>query len=220
MTLREFANGLFHLDFGKVRFAAGLGYAVSILLVWFLQGLFGGIAYVAGISVVLIWLSDVPGRLSHRLAGMAAFTAASILFSLVTHLLGDTFWPHAVALFCAAFLATAVMVFGTRAYLVGWVFIIWAIVAPLFEMTSDLGSIVTGLATGGMVVMIVAAATQLVTSAFRPQEHCDTGPTWRETLATNPDWRFETFGYATVVGLVMVVTSIIGWQSVATDPSW
>lgn len=220
MTARAIAGELFHLELGKLKLAAGLGYAVSFLLVWALTGPFGNMAYVAGICAVLVWLSDVPGPVLHRLAGMAAFVTASILFAVLTHLLGETFWPHLMLLFIAAFVATASMVFGSRAYLVGWTFIIWAIVAPMFEMTMDLGSITLGLASGAGVSMVVVAGTTLIRRRLKGPVSYDRGRTWRQTLAANPDWKFETFGYATVVALVVGITTFIGWSSIATDPSW
>ena len=208
------------MDLSKLRLYAGLGYALSVLFVWILIGPYKSTAYITGIVALLVWLSDVPGPVTQRLAGIIGVGGACIVFSLLTHLLGESFWPHVVLLFVAAFLGTAVMVFGTRAFLAGWVFIIWAIVAPLFEMSTSLSGIVSGLSIGTAVVAVVVVAAYLVTRRLKTEETADTGPSWRESLAANANWKFETFGYATVVALVMVVTSIIGWKSVATDPSW
>jgi hypothetical protein len=218
--MQDIFKQMFRLDFGKLRIAAGLGYAASVLLVWYLMGAYQNMAYIAGIMALLIWISDVPGTLVERLRGMAACVAACVLFSILTYLLGGGFWPHVILLFIASFLGTAVLVLGTRAFLVGWVFIIWAIVAPLFQVIGDVESTLAGLVSGGAVVMAVALLMHFIRSRFGRPDTTRTGPGWREILAANPDWKFATFGYAATVAIVMSVTAAIGWKSEVTDPSW
>ena len=55
-------GGLFRFDWGTFDAAAGLKYAIGILVVWWLTEAYGFISFVAGVSTLLAWLTDVPGR--------------------------------------------------------------------------------------------------------------------------------------------------------------
>ena len=61
-------GGLFRFDWGAFDAAAGLKYAIGILAVWWLTEAYGFISFVAGVSTLLAWLTDVPGRRRDRVS--------------------------------------------------------------------------------------------------------------------------------------------------------
>ena len=119
--------------------------------------------------------------------------------------------PHVILLFIASFLGTAVLVLGTRAFLVGWVFIIWAIVAPLFQVIGDVESTLAGLVGGGAVVIAVALLMHFIRSRFGRPDTTQAGSGWRKILAANPDWKFTTF----LVSFLIVATMDVNYVLLA-----
>ena len=61
------------------------------------------------------------------------FAVLAVASSIVAHVLGPRLWPNVATVFVFGCLGTIIMVYGDRSYMVGWVIILWAIIAPLFD---------------------------------------------------------------------------------------
>ena len=89
---------------------------------------------------MLAWLADVPGALSDRISGMLVFAAGAAVMTFASGQIELSLWPNLIANAVVGLLGTLALAWGTRAFMVGWVTICWAIYAPfLVDGTSGCG---------------------------------------------------------------------------------
>lgn len=208
-------TNLFHFQWGRFDSGAGLKYAIGILMVWWLMDTYGFISFVAGISTLLAWLTDVPGRRRDRVLGMVAYGVLGLPITLLGVELVNSPWLLISATFIVTFVGTLPMAKGPRPFMIGWVLIFWFLLVPLFATTEDLIGIVVSFLLGAGVVILL---TLLGAILERWRGVTKDSPAGNEAVQEHPDMNFVV-GYAVTLACTMAVTLFTGWQTLESDPT-
>ena len=114
------SEGLFYFNWSGFNAGMAIKYAIGVIAVWALSDALGFPWFIAGVAALLTWLTDVPGERRNRVLGMVVFSLFCLPLSFLSTWLGTNLWPNVFAMFMVAFLFTAVMIYGSRPYMVGW----------------------------------------------------------------------------------------------------
>lgn len=208
-------GGLFRFDWGAFDTAAGLKYAIGILVVWWLTEAYGFISFVAGVSTLLAWLTDIPGQRRDRILGMVAYALLGVPLTLLGIQLATSPWLLIAATFIVAFVGTMPLARGSRLFMVGWVLIFWFLLVPLFEATEDPSQIVVSFLVGAAAVILLTLLGALV-ERWLGRGNVSVLP--NNDTGEQPALSFVV-GYSFTVALTLAVTLFIGWRLLESDPT-
>ena len=119
-------SDLFRLQWDEFDAISGLKVVAAALLIFGLMAITGETWIATGLILLFAWLTNVPGPLKNRLAGMAAFAIAAIAVTWLSGQIALGIWPNTIAITVIGFLATFALAWGTRPYMVGYALICWA----------------------------------------------------------------------------------------------
>lgn len=209
-------GGVLHFNWAAFDPAAGVKYAIGVVLVYALAHAFGGSWFVAGIGALLAWFTDVPGTRMQRVLGIVCFGALGLLLTLLSHWLGPGLWIQVPALFVIAFAGTMLMATGQRGFMVGWSSILWFLLLPLFSHpTTGLSPIVPDFLYGTGVVAALTLAPELVR---RLRGAPEAGPVMTPESAGGPALPFVA-GYSLTVATTLSCCLLIGGLVLESDPT-
>ena len=204
---------LFRMNWEAFDPVTGIKVVVASLLVFGLMAVTGESWIATGLVVLFAWLTNVPGTLKDRIAGMVAFAIGAIALTYLSGWIDLDLWSNTIGIVVIGILGTLALAHGTRAYMVGYVLICWAIYGPFLVASSSVmncvGAIVVG--TGAIIV------TTLIGSFF---EKGGEAPAAAEDQAEtqNPDYA-AIMPYALTVAAVLGLTTYLGWVTLKTDPT-
>jgi hypothetical protein len=200
---------LFRMNWEAFDPVTGIKVVVASLLVFGLMAVTGESWIATGLVVLFAWLTNVPGTLKDRVAGMVAFAIGAIALTYLSGWIGLDLWSNTIGIVVIGVLGTLALAHGTRAYMVGYVLICWAIYGPFLVASTSVmncvGAIVVG--TGAIIV------TTLIGSFF---EKGGEAPAAAE--GQKPDYS-AVMPYALTVAAVLGLTTYLGWVTLKTDPT-
>ena len=149
-------GGLFACNWAAFNAGAGVKYAVGIVIVFSLGHVIEFPTLVAGISALLAWLADVPGRRRDRVLGLLAFAIGAPILTVISAWVGTELLPQVVAISIVAFVGTLPMIKGQRSFMVGWSLTYWFLLAPLFhDPTTGVSITIYSLLLGTGIVILL-----------------------------------------------------------------
>jgi len=209
-------GGLFACDWAAFNAGAGVKYAIGIVIVFSLGHVIEFPTLVAGISALLAWLTDVPGRRRDRVLGLVAFAIGAPILTVLSAWIGPDVMPQVVAISVVAFAGTLPMIKGQRPFMVGWSLIYWFLLAPLFHDASAGVSItIYSLLLGAGIVILLTLLPALVR---RGDRHIPTETVDGDAADEGPSFPF-VIGYALAVSATMAVCLTIGILWIDSDPT-
>ena len=143
---------------------------------------------------------------------MAAFAAGAIAVTWFSGQIELSLWPNTIAITIIGFVATMALAWGTRAYMVGYAVICWAIYGPFLISSTSVANCVGAIIVGTAAIMVTT------TIGFFMEKKSEPADDGGQTDATGPDYA-AAFPYATTVALVLGLTTYLGWMSLKTDPT-
>ncbi|MGI9530011.1 FUSC family protein [Lutimonas sp.] len=164
-----------------------------------------------GLSLLFAWLTNVPGSLKDRITGMTAFAIGAIVITIISGQIELSLWSNVAGIALIGFLGSILLIKGTRAFMVGYVLICWAIYSPfLISSTSVNNCILAIVVSVGILILL-----SFVASFFE-------NPTIQDETTDSSTVRVDTnyiIAYSVAIALVLGVTTYIGWTSLKTDPT-
>lgn len=110
-----------------------------------------------GLVVLFAWLTNVPGSLKDRVGGMLAFALGAIALTFISGQVGLALWPNVLGITVIGLLGTLLLAKGTRAYMVGYVLICWAIYSPFLIKSTSVENCVLAIMLGtGVLIACVS----------------------------------------------------------------
>ena len=203
---------IFRMNWAAFDAVSGIKVAVAALLIFGLMAVTGETWIATGLILLFAWLTNVPGPLKDRLAGMVAFAVGAIAVTWLSGQIELSLWPNTIAITVVGFVATMALAWGTRAYMVGYAVICWAIYGPLLISSTSVANCVGAIIVGTAAIMITTTIGSLMEKNDESSD--DAG----QDNATGPDYA-AAFPYATTVALVLGITTYLGWISLKTDPT-
>ena len=204
---------LFRMNWAAFDPVTGIKVVVASLLVFGLMAVAGESWIATGLVVLFAWLTNVPGPVKDRIAGMVAFAVGAIALTYLSGWIGLDLWSNTIAIIIIGILGTLALAHGTRAYMVGYVLICWAIYGPFLVASTSVmncvGAIVVG--TGAIIV------TTLIGSFFE-KGNGDLASGEEQAEAQQPDYA-AVMPYALTVAAVLGLTTYLGWITLKTDPT-
>ena len=141
-------SGLFRFDWQAFDAITGLKVAIAALIVFGLMAVTGESWTATGLVLLFAWLTNVPGSLRERLGGMLAFAVGAIAITVLSGWIGLDTWSNTIAVVVIGFLASLALAWGTRAYMVGYALICWAIYGPFMIESTSVMNCVLAIRTG------------------------------------------------------------------------
>jgi hypothetical protein len=208
-------GGLFACNWAAFNAGAGVKYAVGIVIVFSLGHVIEFPTLVAGISALLAWLTDVPGRRRDRVLGMVVFAIGAPILTVLSAWVGTEALPQIVAISIVTFAGTLFMIKGQRAFMVSWSLIYWFLLAPLFHDPSASVSItIYSLLLGAGIVILLTLLPALVRRGDRHVQ-----PEAADGAANESPAIAFVIGYALAVTVTMAVGLTIGILWIESDPT-
>ena len=190
---------------------AGVKVAIGLIVIIVLMQMTGETWLATGLVAMLVWLTNVPGSLKDRVSGMLVFAAGAIAITFVSGQMELALWPNVIAILVVGLLGTLALAWGTRAFMVGWVLICWAIYAPfLIDSTSVVNCVLAILVGTGVLIVLNTVA------AFF--ENASGAAETAEGSSAEPGMDFVV-SYSVTVALVLAFTTYFGWVELKTDPT-
>ena len=205
---------LFRFDWQAFDAMSGLKVTIAALLIFGLMAVTGETWIATGLVLLFAWLTNVPGNLKDRLSGMLAFAIGAIAITYLSGLIGLSLWPNTIAITVIGFLATLALAWDTRAYMVGYALICWAIYGPFLIVSTSVTNCVLAILVGTGAIMV----TTVIGSFFEKDDSTDAPENNDEASSTAPDYA-AAMPYATTVALVLGLTTYLGWITLKTDPT-
>lgn len=194
---------------------AGVKYVIGVAIVIALSTVFDFPWFAAGLSALLAWLTNLPGRHRDRVLGVLIYIGLAAILAIIAHLLRGTYWPWLIAMFVVAFGGTFALIQGARGFMVGWCLICWFYCTPLIGAADDISRLLIAHLLGSGVVVGLIVLTMLWT---RTNEDVYTGSVQAGESAPQPGVRF-IFQYSTAVGVAMAIGLALGDAWLKTDPT-
>ena len=202
---------LFRLDWEAFDPQSGFKAAVAAIIIFGLTAITGESWLATGLVALFAWLANIPGTMKSRMSGLGAFTLGAIGITAVSGWMGLSLWPNTIAIVIVGFLGTVVLVLGTRAYMVGYVLICWAIYGPFLVDGSSVINCVLAILVGAGAI----ALTTMIGALFEDADAESGGASESE-----PDADLAAaIPYAITVALVLGLTTYLGWKILKTDPT-
>ena len=203
---------IFRMNWAAFDPVSGIKVAVAALLIFGLMAVTGETWIATGLILLFAWLTNVPGPLKDRLVGMVAFAVGAIAVTWLSGQIGLGLWPNTIAIIVIGFVATMALAWGTRAYMVGYAVICWAIYGPLLIASTSVANCVGAILVGTAAIMITT------TIGYFMEKNDAASDDGGQADATEPDYA-AALPYATTVALVLGITTYLGWISLKTDPT-
>lgn len=204
---------IFRFDWSAFDPVSGIKVAVASLLVFGLMAVTGETWIATGLVLLFAWLTNVPGPLKERIAGIVAFAIGAIALTYLSGWLGLSPLPNTIAIAIIGFVGTLALALGTRPYMVGYVVICWAIYGPFLVASTSVENCVGAIIVGTGAIIL----TTLVGSLFEKVNE-STAPVEEHAKAQKPDYE-AAMPYALTVAFVLGLTTYIGWNTLNTDPT-
>ena len=202
---------LFQLKWDAFDTASGIKAAVAAILILGLMAITGDNWIATGLVLLFAWLTNVPGSLKDRIAGLLAFAIGAIALTYLSGWLGLSLWPNTIAITIIGFFGTLLLALGTRAYMVGYVLICWAIYGPFLVASSSESNCVLAILVGTAAIIL----TTLIGAAFEGGSQAVSD---ENIGAQEPDYA-SAIPYAVTVAIVLGLTTFLGWIWLETDPT-
>jgi hypothetical protein len=204
-------SDLFRFKWQAFNPVSGTKIAIGLIVMMVLTKLTGETWLATGLVAMLAWLTNVPGSLKNRISGMLLFAVGAVAITVVSGQMELALWPNVIAVSVIGLLGTLALAWGTRAFMVGWVLICWAIYAPfLVDDTSVVNCVLAILAgTGVLVALNAMTADSEGDSATAPRA---------EESSAKPGMDF-VIPYSVTVALILALTTYYGWIHLKTDPT-
>jgi len=190
---------------------SGIKVTIGFIVIMALTKLTGETWTATGLVVLLAWLTNVPGPLKDRINGMLVFGAGAIIITVISGQMELALWPNIIAVSVVGVLGTLALARGTRAYMIGYALICWAIYAPFMVAGTSVTNCVLAilLGTGVLIVLnIVAAILEGDNTETSEAEESSGGPEMNYIIA-----------YSVTVALVLALTTYLGHALLKTDPT-
>lgn len=208
---------LIRFDWQAFDFADGAKVAIGLVVMLLLAHLTGEPFLATGLAALFAWMANVPGPLKNRLGGMLAFAVGAILITLVSGWIGLALWPNVIAIAVIAVLGTLALALGTRAFMVGFSLICWAIYGPFLIATTSVGNCLLAILAGtGILALLNAVGEKIGSKSTETAAGEPSAPA--ENATAKPGISYVT-AYAITVALVLAVTTYYGWVELKTDPT-
>lgn len=191
--------------------ASGTKVAIGLIVMMVLTHLTGETWLATGLVAMFAWLTNVPGSLKNRISGMLVFAAGAVAITLVSGKMGLALWPNVIAVSVVGLLGTLALAWGTRAFMVGWVLICWAIYAPFLVDRTSVVNCVLAILVGTGVLIVLNAITAVT-------EGDSAAAATAEGSSAEPGMDFVV-SYSVTVALVLALTTYYGWVELKTDPT-
>lgn len=189
--------------------ASGTKVAIGLIVMMVLTSVTGESWLATGLVAMLAWLANVPGSLGNRIVGLIAFAAGAILVTVVSGMIELMPWPNVILVSVVGLLSTLALSLGTRAFMVGWVLICWAIYAPFLVDGTSVQNCVLAILAGTVVVVALSA----LAASVMGDRGADAGS---DDSAVGANRGF-ILAYAVTITLVLALTTWLGWNFLSTD---
>ena len=200
---------LFRMNWAAFDPISGIKAGVAAVIVFGLMAVTGESWIATGLVILFAWLTNVPGSLKSRLSGHVAFAVGAIALTYLSGWMGLELWPNTIAIVIIAFLGTLLLALGTRAYMVGYVLICWAIYGPFLVASSSVTNCVLAILVGTGAIIV----TPVLGSFFEKAD-----PPTQESPPTEPDFA-AAVPYSATVAIALGFTTWLGWVTLETDPT-
>lgn len=203
-------GGLARFNWDGFDAAAGLKVAAGFVIVLLLGEATGQSWFVSGLVLLFAWLTALPGKTSKRVGAVLIFGLASIALTLLSGLIGLELVSNVLAIAVVGFVGTLILVYGVRAFMVGYMIICWMIYGPfLIESTSVLNCVLA---------IIFACAVMLLFCGLHHWRSDASDLATTEFDTPNGDWSFA-FPFSAAVAAILAAGMYLGWEFLTTDPT-
>jgi Fusaric acid resistance protein-like len=210
---RQSRPTLFHFNWAAFDTAAGIKYAVGIIVVYVLSSAMGGSWFIAGVGALLCWLTNVPGGRKNRVIGMLCYAVIGSALTFVAGFIGTELWLLILAIFAVTFIGTLPMLKGPRPFMVGWCIIYWFLLTfVLIDPKVGAMDTVLSLLTGSAVVIALTLAGAAIKKSGQADHDSD-------VVKDGPEIG-QVVGYALTVAATMAICIGIGGLVIETDYTW
>jgi len=159
------------------------------------------------------WLANIPGALHHRVGGMLAFGFCAAALTVVYGIIALSVPANVLVTAVVAFMATAALGWGLRAFMVGFAVICWAIYGPLMVASTSVQNCLQAVALGTGIVILL----NIIGDRLFPQNKEGPAPQAAESF-DGPQPGF-ILAYSVTVAAVLALATYLGWVQLTTDPS-
>ena len=196
---------------------AGVKVSLGLLVMLLLSELTGESWLATALVALFAWLANYPGNLRYRLLGMLAFALGAGSMTIVHGLIKVAVLPNVLLVMLVGFLGTFALIWGMRAFMVGYALICWAIYGPLMVSITSAGNCLLAIGAGtGILVLLNIIGDKF----FSQRTHEPKGQETKTSTSSDEGPGFVYIvGYATTVALVLGLTTYFGWVELKTDPS-
>ena len=202
---------LFKFQWDAFDALTGIKAAVAAILIFGLMAVTGESWIATGLVLLFAWLTNVPGTLLARLSGLIAFALGSIALTYLSGFLGLSLWPNTIAITVIGFFGTLLLAHGTRAYMVGYVLICWAIYGPFLVSSTDEANCVMAILVGTVAIILTTLLGEVFDKGSDSLAEATSEAQAVDYAAALP--------YAATVALVLGLTTFLGWVILETDPT-
>lgn len=208
---------LLQFNWRAVDHAATAKISIGLLVMLGLTELTGQPWLATALVAMFAWLANTPGPLPNRVGGMAAFAVIAAILTLFFGWIGLALWPNVITIAVVAFVGTAALLGGMRAFMVGFATICWAIYGPFLIATTSVANCLLAILAGTGIVIVLNLIGEWL---GRRKEGA---PPLKEEEGSQPSQAEPDTGYvvayAITVSLVLAITTYWGWNVLKTDPT-
>ena len=206
-------NDLLHFNWKGFDPVSGAKVAIGVIVIMALTKLTGETWTATGLVVLLAWLTNVPGPLKDRINGMLIFGIGAITVTVISGVIGLALWPNIFVLSVVGILGTMALLCGTRAYMVGYVLICWAIYAPFLVKSTSVTNCVLAILLGTAVLI----ALNLIDTILLGKK--TESPESEAVESSGGPGLDYIIAYSVTLALVLALTTYLGWTVLKTDPT-
>lgn len=208
---------LLRFNWRSFEIKTGVKISLGLLVMLILTELTGESWLTTALVALFAWLANYPGQLKDRIQGMTAFGFGAAALTVVHGLIEVAVWPNVLLVMITGFFGTLALIWGMRAFMVGYALICWAIYGPLMVATTSVSNCLLAIVVGTGVLVILNTLGEKFFNPNKPEQTKGEAKT-NEPLENRPDLVY-IIGYATTVALVLGLTTYFGWVELKTDPS-
>ena len=210
-------SDLLRCNWGAFNLSAGIKVSSGLLAMLILTHITGESWLSTALVAMFAWMANFPGSLKERTLGLISFAVGAAGITIINGLIKTSVWPNTFAIMVFGFLGTIALVWGMRAFMIGFSLICWAIYGPLMVATTSVGNCLLAILVGTIVVILLNAIGDVLEKKkdLEKEERAA-----ESTAPTDPPLPVSyLMGYAIIVACVLGFTTYFGWVVLETDPS-
>ena len=192
----------------------GIKISLGLIIMMALERITGGSWITTALVALFVWLTNTPGPLKYRVLGMLVFSLGAATMTFLHGQTTATLWPTILIVMVIGFLGTIALIWGMRAFMVGYSLICWAIYSPLLVVSTSMANVLLAILAGSAILTLLNLVGEILQKDRKQEkEYGNQAP-----QGNIPEMSY-ILAYGATVALTLGLTNYYGWVELETDPT-